>query len=189
MQVLFRKAVIDMRILAVDQSRCGGWSLFDYKRKKLLDYGEFNFDGGEYKDYSAAVAGVKNLVAELIQKKKVAAVFIEDIQFQRNINSFKKLAWLQGVLVNYFVEKEYLYDIIAPSKWQNYCGARGRTGKEIKAGAVSVDLANKKKSKQLSLTFVKENFSVETENDGIADAICIGWYAVNNITINENKER
>lgn len=171
-----------MKILAIDQSRYGGWSLFDYKKKQLIDYGAFNFPSPKY-TYPQAIFQVKRYVLKLLKDTGASAIFIEDIQLRRNVDSFKKLAQLQGVLVDSFIENEYLYDVIAPSTWQAYCNARGRTTKEIKNKTESVDVSNKKKSKILSLTFVKDNFDVITDNDNMADAICIGWYAVNNIKI------
>ena len=56
-----------------------------------------------------------------------------------NVQSFKKLAQLQGVLINLFEKNEYLYDFVAPTQWQNYCKARGRTT----AGAVCLQYFSK----------------------------------------------
>lgn len=73
------------------------------------------------------------------------------------------------------------YHLVAPTQWQNYCKARGRTAKEIKSKVTSVEPATKKTSKILSLQVTKEIYGIETENDNLADAIMIGHYAVNNL--------
>ena len=112
----------------------------------------------------------------MIRAYDVAAVFIEDIQLRANVQSFKRLAQLQGVLVNLFEKNEYLYDYIAPSRWQNFCKAGDRSTKETVTPSVP---DGKKGSKALSIQYVKEQFGIETDNDNLADAICIGWYAVN----------
>lgn len=171
-----------MKILSVDQSRTGGWAIFEYETGKLLKYGEFDYPSKKY-TFAQAVVELKALLKEIIRKERIDAVFIEDIQLRQNVQAFKSLAWLQGVLVNYFEENQLLYDIIAPSKWQNACGARGRTDKEKKSKILTVNTDGKKATKVLSITYVHNKYGVDTPNDGIADAICIGDYAVNNIKI------
>lgn len=109
----------------------------------------------------------------------ISAVFIEDIQLRANVQAFKKLAQLQGVLVNLFEKNEYLYGYVAPSQWQNFCKARGRNSKEIKSQVLTVDTGGKKESKILSIQFVKDQFGIETDNDNLADAISLGFYVVN----------
>ena len=172
-----------MKILALDQARHGGWAVFDYEKKKLLQYGVWNFDNKNY-EFPKAVAKIEALVDELIHTYGIGAVFIEDIQMRKNAQSFKALAQLQGVLVNLFVKNEYLYDIIPPSKWQNYCGARGRTEKERKEGLTAV--TEGRASKILSLQYVANRYGLVTDNDNLSDAICLGSYAIDNITIRRN---
>lgn len=110
-------------------------------------------------------------------------MYIEDIQLRANVQSFKKLAQLQGVLINLFEKNEYLYDFVAPSQWQNFCRARGRNAKEIKNKITTLEESGKKESKILSITFVKEKFGIDTDNDNLSDAICIGYYVVNHLEL------
>ena len=104
-----------------------------------------------------------------------------------NVQSFKKLAQLQGVLVNLFEKNEYLYDFVAPTQWQNFCKARGRNSNEIKKKIKSLEASGKKESKILSIQFVKDHFNIETDNDNLSDAICLGHYAVHHFNIEGNK--
>lgn len=171
-----------MKILAIDQARRGGWSIFDYDSKELLDYGFFAFENKKY-DFSKAVIEIKKIIIEIYERNDIDALFIEDIQLQQNVKAFKMLAWLQGVLINLAEEKGWRYGIVTPSQWQGYCNARGRSTKEIKGGIQEVSIDGKKKSKMLSIQFVKDNFGVETTNDNLSDSICIGYYAVNNIEL------
>ena len=170
-----------MNILAIDQARNGAWSVFNYEEKKLIACGTFCFPLEKY-TYAKAMVGIGDIVEKQVRLHDVAAIFPEDIQMRKNIDSFKKLAQLQGSLVSMFERNEYLYDFVAPSKWQSYCGASGRTGAEIKAKCVEAQLG-KKRSKMLSIQYVKEQFGIDTENDNLADAICIGDYVVNNVAI------
>ena len=171
-----------MKILSVDQSRTGGWAIFEYETGVLLKFGDFDFPSRKY-SFAQAVVQLKTLIKEIIKTEQVSAVFIEDIQLRQNVQAFKNLAWLQGVLVNYFEENQLLYDIIAPSKWQNACGARGRTDKEKKSKILAVNTDGKKSTKVLSITYIHDKYGIDTPNDGIADAICIGDYVINNIKI------
>lgn len=171
-----------MNILAVDQARNGAWSVFHYESKTLIGFGTFSFDAKKY-TYARAILHIDELIGLVIQAYDVSAVFIEDINLRANVQAFKKLAQLQGVLVNSFERNEYLYEIIAPSKWQNYCMARGRNTKEADMRVLEVPCSDRPKTKILSIQFVKEKFGIETENDNLADAICIGYYAVNEIAL------
>ena len=171
-----------MKILAVDQARHGAWAVYDYEKKELLEHGTWGFDNKNY-TFEQAILQIESLLNEVIQTQEIDAVFLEDIQLRQNVQSFKRLAQLQGVLVNLCEKANILYNLVAPTQWQNYCKARGRTTKEIKSKITSVEPTTKKASKVLSLQFVQDKFGIETVNDNLSDAICIGWYVVNNITI------
>lgn len=177
----------NMKVLAVDQARHGAWSLYDYENKSLMAYGTYDFDNRNY-TFESAVVKIEALIDELINTHGVDAVFFEDIQLRKNAQSFKKLAQLQGVLVNLCEKNEYLYGIISPSQWQSYCMARGRSTKEQKAKLKELEQKDgKKASKVLSIQYVKDNFGIDTDNDNLADAVCIGWFAVNNIPLRKAK--
>ena len=176
-----------MNILAIDQARDGAWSVFDYEKRELIGYGTFTFDAKKY-TYAKAILHIEEIVASLIKAYDISAIFIEDINLRQNVQAFKKLAQLQGVLVNLFEKNEYLYGIIAPTQWQNYCQARGRNTKEKDARVLELESAGKSKSKILSIQYIKDQFGIETENDNLADGICIGWYAVNVIEIKKSKK-
>lgn len=171
-----------MRILALDQARHGGWSVFEMENKELVDYGEFNFESKDC-PFEMVLAKITDLIQQLIQKYDCVALFFEDIQMQHNVVSFKRLAQLQGAILLLCAQNEYLFSLVTPSQWQNYCKARGRTQKEIKSDIKTLALDGKKHSKVLSLEYVCDTYGVETSNDNVSDAICIGTYVVNNITI------
>lgn len=171
-----------MNILAVDQARQGAWAVFDYENKKLLDYGAWKYDSKNY-TFEQAVLHIEALLNEVIRTHNVEMVFLEDIQLRQNVQSFKRLAQLQGVLVNLCEKTNILYNLVAPTQWQSFCKARGRTAKEIKSKITSVEPKAKKTSKILSLQAAKEIYGIDTENDNLADALMIGHYAINNIKI------
>ena len=125
---------------------------------------------------------------EFVPSFNISAVFIEDIQLRVNVQSFKKLAQLQGVLINLFEKNEYLYDFIAPTQWQNYCKARGRSSKEIKDKIKALEASGKKESKILSIQAAKEMYGIDTDNDNLADVIMIGHFVINNYDIRLNQD-
>lgn len=176
-----------MNILAVDQARHGAWAVFDYEKKALVDYGIWAFESKNY-TFEQAILHIEALINEVIHTHSIDAVFFEDIQLRKNVQSFKKLAQLQGVLVNLCEKNEYLYGLVAPTQWQNFCKARGRTTKEIKSKVTSVDTTGKKSSKVLSLQTAKEIYGIETDNDNLADAVMIGHYVVNNLEISKGEK-
>lgn len=173
-----------MKILAIDQARNGAWAIFDYENKVLEDYGTFSYGSKQY-TFAQAVLEIERLVDDIIKQHNVSAVFIEDIQLRVNVQSFKRLAQLQGVLVNLFEKNEYLYDFVAPTQWQNFYKARGRSSKEVKEKIKTLEASGKKQSKILSIQAVKELYGVDTENDNLADAIMIGHYVVHNVVIED----
>lgn len=174
--------VIDLNILAIDQARNGAWAVFDYEGAKLIGHGTFEFPSEKY-TYAKAIMHIKELIAAVLKTYNIEAVFVEDIQMRVSVSSFKKLAQLQGVLVNLFEENEYLYGYIAPSQWQNFCKARGRNTKEKSSRVLALEKSGVKQSKILSIQFIKDQFGIETENDNLADAICQGYYVVNAVEI------
>lgn len=171
-----------MNILAIDQARKGAWSVFEYETKQLIGFGTFSFSSKKY-TFAKAVMHIDELIDLVIRAYDISAVYIEDINLRINVQGFKKLAQLQGVLVNSFEKNEYLYGYVAPTQWQNYCSARGRNAKEIDSKILELQHAGKSESKILSIQFVKDQFGIDTEDDNLADAICIGWYVVNNIEL------
>lgn len=177
----------DMKILSIDQARNGAWAVFDYETKKLETYGTFSFGNKDY-TYARAILAIESLVDTIIKTYNISAVFIEDIQLRVNVQSFKKLAQLQGVLINLFEKNEYLYDFIAPTQWQNYCKARGRSSKEIKDKIKVLEASGKKESKILSIQAAKEMYGIDTDNDNLADAIMIGHFVINNYDIRSNQD-
>lgn len=176
-----------MNILTIDQARSGAWCAAEYETKKLIAHGVFTFPANKF-TYAKTLVEICDIVHGLMSEHNIDAVFIEDIQLRKNVDSFKKLAQLQGSLISMFERNEYLYDYIPPSKWQSYCSARGRTSKEIKARIKEAQGSDKKQSKALSIQYVKEKFGIETENDNLADAISMADYVVNNITIQRGEK-
>ena len=182
-----KKEYKQINILAIDQARNGAWSVFNYEEKTPVAFGTFSFGNKDF-TFARAMVEIERLITAVIGAYDISAIFVEDIQLRKNVDSYKKLAMLLGVLVAAFERNDYLYDFVAPSKWQSYCNARGRTSKEQKSRMTSIELDGKKKSKLLSIQFVYEQFGIETDNDNLSDALCMGWYICNEIVLNKSNQ-
>ena len=88
-------------LLALDQaSRVSGYAVFNPKGK-LITYGKFIADQD---DIGERLVFIKNKVAELIEKYDIDQVIMEDIQQQENVQTFKVLAEVFGVIYEYLTE-------------------------------------------------------------------------------------
>lgn len=107
----------------------------------------------------------------MIQKYDPDEVIFEDIQLQKfgdgeeAVVVYKKLAHLQGVLMNYCFESGIPFKVVPPATWRANSKIKGKSRTE------------KKKSAQLK---IKELYDVSVSQDE-ADAILIGkWGAEEN---------
>lgn len=152
-----------MRILALDQASKTGWSLFE--DSTLMDYGILDCSG--IRDNVKRHSELKKKINKLIKKTKAEVIVIEDTQQQFNINTFKVLTELLGVLKNTFHEQDLAFIVSKSSEWRRVCGIKGKKRKEQKENA------------QL---WVRLKFGVRVSEDE-ADAICIGWYGVKKMKV------
>lgn len=124
----------------------------------MVTHGTWSFSTKKF-EFSRAVYEITRIAKELIEVKEIDVVYIEDTQLRQNAQSFKKLAQLQGALINLCEGLDIPYESVPPTRWQSFCGIKG---------------------KAQSMQFVQDKLGITTDNDNLADAICIGWYAVNN---------
>lgn len=176
-----------MNIMAIDQARKGAWSIWDYKKQQLIATGVFEFQSNSY-SFADAVTGIEDIVNMVVKAYKVKFITIEDINLRFNVKTFKELAQLQGVLVNYCRRNNILYALVQPASWQSFCGARGRSVKEIQSHVTDISNTTKKQTKILSIQFVKDNYGIDTLNDNLADAVCLGHYTVNKIDTTKSED-
>lgn len=153
------------RILAFDQaSITSGWAVYD--EENLIKYGTYTSDG---KNSTNRIALTKEWVASMIMKWNPDEVIFEDIQLQKfgseegqeNVLTYKKLAHLQGVLVNYAYEINLPFKIVPPATWRSYSEIKGKYR------------TDRKKNAQLK---IKKLYDVNVTQDE-ADAILIGRWA------------
>lgn len=150
--------------MAIDQAKTTGYAVFD--NDKLVDYGTIEL-GKKSDIYENILFNANQRIGCLIGKVKADRIAIEDIQQQnQNVTTYKKLAMLMGVLVCLFQELNMPYEIVPPARWRSYCQIKGKKRVE---------------QKENTLRFVKERFGLDSISEDVADAISLGYFAINNI--------
>ena len=133
-----------------------------------------------YKDtqlihYECAAAASNNIfnridkitaqVEEVILKYKVDTIIAEDplpAQSGHNMQVYKKLTWIQGILGDMFNKHKLIYNELVTSSWW-----RSKTGVKTGRGVKRQNL----KAKDIAM--VKDLYGIDV-NDDVADAILIG---------------
>lgn len=147
------------RLLALDQSsRISGWAIFD--NGKLEKYGKFEFASSI--PIATRLNKIKSKVASLIQDNDIDELILEDIQMQNNVvnnvQTFKTLAEVFGVIIEYCDEIDLPWSAVLASSWKSALGIKG---------------ANRAAQKKNAQQYVITNYSVKPTQDE-CDAICIG---------------
>lgn len=148
-------------ILALDQAtRISGYCIF--QGDNLKSYGKITPSS---KDIGKRFCEIKKTVKNLIDIFKIDKVYFEDIQLQENVGNnvqtFKVLAQLQGMLITMFTEMNIPYEIIHSTTWKSHLRIEGKSRKLQKANAQA---------------YVNKTYSIQASEDE-ADAICIATYA------------
>ena len=150
------------RLLAVDQaSSTSGFAVF--VDGELTDYGKFTFSES---DIAERLVNIREKVISLIDLFQIDEVAFEDIQMQNNVNNvqtFKVLAEVFGVILELLQEKKIKYTIVPSSTWKSTLNIKGKTRTEQKKNAQN---------------FVLEKYNIKAIQD-TCDAICIGTHILN----------
>ena len=155
------KSIDTQRILALDAATgITGYSVYD--NGTLVGYGLYKTNSE--KDTTERINDVKKWLQEMIKLLEPDFIGIEHIQLQnRNVETYRVLANLQGVLIDTIFEACIDHGLAYSSEWRKYCGVGEGVGRE-----------NKKKQAQDK---VKLWYNLNCTQDE-ADAICIGKYFV-----------
>ena len=148
-----------MRILALDQaSRVSGWAIFE--DDNLEQYGKI--DVSKYFELGERLHQIRQEVEHLIDDEHIDAVVLEDIymdgQRVNNVQTFKALAEVFGVLYELCIDMEKPVEAVLAGTWKSTLGIKGKTRPEQKRNAQE---------------WVVQNYGVRPTQDE-CDAICIG---------------
>lgn len=159
------KKIDTHRILALDAATVvTGYSVYD--NGELVSYGTYKVD----RSWSTErrINEVKKWLLTAINDWEPDFIGIEGIQLQSfgkgnlQVEMYRTLSNLQGVLVDAAFESSIDHDLVYPSSWRNYCNITGSVRE------------NQKKAAQEK---VKLWYGQDCTQDE-ADAICIGKYFV-----------
>lgn len=146
-------------ILAFDQaSKISGYAVFI--DGKLETYGKFTFDDV---DIDVRLVKIRNKIIELVQQYNPTEVVYEDIQQQENVQTFKTLAEVYGVLSEVLEELHIKHSSVLASSWKSSLGIKGR---------------NRPEQKRNAQQYVIDHYGIKPTQDE-CDAICIGLFKVN----------
>lgn len=154
-----------MNLLAIDQaSRVSGFAIFI--EGKLTKFGKFSFDD---EDFGIRLVKIRKKVQELITEYSIDQVIFEDIQLQdsvkNNVDTFKKLAEVRGVIHELLTELKIPYQCILSTVWKSKLGLLHGAGQKREA------------QKKEAQNWVQKNYNIKPTQDE-ADAICIGIYGL-----------
>lgn len=140
-------------ILALDQAVSGatGYSVFNKETQELITYGKYS--GG-------TLLGNKDKLVELLDEWKPEHVLLEDVQQQRNVQTFKVLSMLLGVLQITLEERGINYTVVHVMSW--------RSKNQIHA-------KNRAEAKKMAQTLIEELYGVKPTQDE-CEAVLIGRY-------------
>lgn len=148
-------------ILALDQaSRTSGFAVF--QEGQLVASGTFTYEDD---DFSLRLVKIRNKVISLIEQYNINKILLEDIQLQgqtNNVETYRKLAEVRGVLSELACEMKISHEIIHSQTWKSGLDIKGR------------DRATQKRNAQ---AFVATTYNKKVSQDE-SDAICIGTHYI-----------
>lgn len=173
------------RIMAVDASTNSiAFAIFD--GQILEKFGKIEYSGKNH--YQKAGDACKKLTP-LIKEFNVQNLVIESTIYANSPKTSMQLALNQGAIISaaYISGVKNTYPV-APIAWQNWIGNKVLT----KAEKIAIRSDNPDKSaswyknyernlrKQRTIRLVNIEFMTEIDDNDVADAVGIGWYATNN---------
>lgn len=152
-----------MRLLALDQaSRCSGWCVFI--DGELKAWGHLNTTQDTVGE---RLLEIKKFIVNKVEEWDIDKIAFEDIQMQNsvgnNVQTFKTLANVYGVVLETAVELEKEYEIVSSNSWKSTLGIKGRARAEQKKNAHD---------------YVVNKYQIKVTQDE-ADAVCIGTHVIN----------
>ena len=155
-----------MKTLALDQSsHITGWAVFE--DKVLLGYGKFELT---HPDLGVRLKQIRERVDQMVKEYNIQKIVMEDVQYQQNVannvQTFKTLAEILGVLYEYAVEADLDHEIVLAGTWKKFLQIKGK---------------NRAEQKRNAQNYIVENYQIKPTQDE-CDAICIGLYATHKRT-------
>ena len=151
------------KLLALDQSsRITGYAIF--QDDVLINFGQFEVSDN---DIGRRLKNIRDKIIDLVKEYEISEIAFEDIQMQgnvaNNVQTFKVLAEVFGVIQELAVELQLPYTIVPSVSWKSRLNIKGRARAEQKKNAQA---------------YVVDKYNIKPAQD-TCDAICIGTYITN----------
>ena len=158
-----------IKLLALDQSsKVSGFAIFEDGR--YSSHGKFTFDG----EIGERLVKIRRQVMALVHENNITEVAFEDIQHQENrinnVQTFKVLAEVYGVIQELLTEMRVKYTIVPASTWKSSLGIKGAVSAEQKRNAQK---------------YVFDTYGIKATQDE-CDAICIASHMSKSQSMNFN---
>lgn len=149
-------------LLALDQSsRTTGYAI--YVDGKLNNYGKFTL---EDEDIGLRLVKFRDKIIQLLHDYEINEVAFEEIQMQNNVvnnvQTFKILSEIYGVLQELITELNIPYTIISSNTWKS---------------TMKIPKTKREEEKRRAQALVYQLFQVKATQDE-ADAICLGAHVI-----------
>ena len=149
-----------MIVLSLDQAlQTSGWAVFE--NEKLIECGTFVIQAN--KPIESRLGKIWENLNDLHDQYDFNYLAFEDTQQQFNVETFKRLCYVQAVIMLWCYYNEVKYAVLAPTHWRSVIGKGWGKSRE--------------EQKQHAIEWVKQTFNKEVTSDA-ADAVCIGWAAI-----------
>ena len=172
------------KVLGIDASTNSiAFCLMD--NKKPVKWGEITFDGG---DIYQRILDAKRKIKAFKKELDTDFVVIEAAISVKSVHTGIKMAYVFGAIMGELLSDNVEVVEVHPITWQSYLGNKNFTKAEKQK--VKDDFPGKSENwykakvrelrKARTIDFAR-TLGINTENDNVADAAGIAWYAVNEV--------
>jgi hypothetical protein len=172
----------DYKVLGVDAST-NSFAFCVLENKIPIQWGEIIFEGSNVYE---RILDAKRKLKSICRQIDYDFVAIEAAVSVRSVATGLKMAYIFGAIMGELLDDEINVIEIHPITWQSYIGNKNFT--KLEKDQVKLEYPDRsdnwikakirEKRKQRTIEFVK-GLGVYTDNDNVADAAAIAWYAVN----------
>lgn len=162
-----------MRLLALDQAmKTTGYTILE--NGKFVTCGKWTIDSNS--DIEKRLADFKTQVIKVYAYNNCDFIAFEDIQLQLgNVDTYKKLAYCQAMILNLCYEHSIPYMILSPSHWRKIINKK-----------YSISFGRKRvEQKEMALTFAQAH-SHQKMTEDMADSYCLALAATEELNKKES---
>jgi Holliday junction resolvasome RuvABC endonuclease subunit len=172
------------KVLGIDAST-NSFAFCLMNEKSPVKWGEITFDGA---DIYERILDAKRKIKSFKNELDIDFVVIEAAISVKSIHTGIKMAYVFGAIMGELLNDNIKVVEVHPITWQSYLGNKNFT--KLEKQAVKNEFPGKSENwykgkireirKSRTIDFAR-TLGINTENDNVADAAGIAWYAVNKV--------